>query len=144
MCWDQIPDEGDLRRLLTGKATKLESQFRLTYTMILNLLRVEELKASYPSLSLHLSQERKRNRTFPSLWSTSIVLIRLLHLIWLLFIVQETAEREEKSRSLHDILPIKSLFLLIVDPPLNSSSIWWSPRITLRVMLIGVKICANK
>ncbi|EFJ37244.1 hypothetical protein SELMODRAFT_403447 [Selaginella moellendorffii] len=44
MCWDDIPDEGDLRRLLTGKATKLESQFRLTYTMILNLLRVEELK----------------------------------------------------------------------------------------------------
>ncbi|KAG6547499.1 hypothetical protein Mapa_010947 [Marchantia paleacea] len=44
MCWDDIPEEGDLRRLLTGKPTKLESQFRLTYSMILNLLRVEELK----------------------------------------------------------------------------------------------------
>ncbi|KAJ3110298.1 hypothetical protein HDU96_006741 [Phlyctochytrium bullatum] len=30
--------------LLYGKPTKLESQFRLTYTMILNLLRVEALK----------------------------------------------------------------------------------------------------
>ena len=29
-----------------GAATKLESQFRLTYSMILNLLRVEDLKAS--------------------------------------------------------------------------------------------------
>jgi antiviral helicase SKI2 len=44
MCWDDIPEEGDLRRLLTGNPTKLESQFRLTYSMILNLLRVEDLK----------------------------------------------------------------------------------------------------
>jgi superfamily II RNA helicase len=29
-----------------GSATKLESQFRLTYSMILNLLRVEDLKVS--------------------------------------------------------------------------------------------------
>lgn len=46
MCWDDIPEEGDLKRLLTGKPTKLESQFRLTYSMILNLLRVEDLKVS--------------------------------------------------------------------------------------------------
>lgn len=32
--------------MMTGKATKLESQFRLTYSMILNLLRVEDLKVS--------------------------------------------------------------------------------------------------
>lgn len=51
MCWDDIPEEGDLRRLLTGKPTKLESQFRLTYSMILNLLRVEELKVSIFLLS---------------------------------------------------------------------------------------------
>jgi antiviral helicase SKI2 len=38
---DEPPDEGDVRRLLTGRATRLESQFRLTYGMILNLLRVE-------------------------------------------------------------------------------------------------------
>ena len=32
--------------MMTGKATKLESQFRLTYSMILNLLRVEDLKVT--------------------------------------------------------------------------------------------------
>ncbi|GJP39407.1 hypothetical protein CLOM_g23781 [Closterium sp. NIES-68] len=44
-CWDndEVPSEVDLRRVLTGKATKLESQFRLSYAMILNLLRVEDL-----------------------------------------------------------------------------------------------------
>ena len=41
---DDLPDENDVRRLLTGTAMKLESQFRLTYSMILNLLRVEDLK----------------------------------------------------------------------------------------------------
>ncbi|KAI3876137.1 hypothetical protein MKW98_029089 [Papaver atlanticum] len=30
-----------------GSATRLESQFRLTYTMILHLLRVEELKVVF-------------------------------------------------------------------------------------------------
>ena len=39
-----MPDEGEVRKMMTGKATKLESQFRLTYSMILNLLRVEDLK----------------------------------------------------------------------------------------------------
>ena len=43
-CWDSVLPEVDLRRMLTGSATKLESQFRLTYSMILNLLRVEDLK----------------------------------------------------------------------------------------------------
>jgi hypothetical protein len=33
-----------LKSILLGTPTKLESQFRLTYTMILNLLRVEALK----------------------------------------------------------------------------------------------------
>ena len=39
-CWDSVLPEVDLKRMLTGSATKLESQFRLTYSMILNLLRV--------------------------------------------------------------------------------------------------------
>lgn len=43
-CWDSLLPEIDLKRMLTGSATKLESQFRLTYSMILNLLRVEDLK----------------------------------------------------------------------------------------------------
>lgn len=33
----------DLHRMMLGKPTKLESRFRLTYNMILNLLRVEAL-----------------------------------------------------------------------------------------------------
>ncbi|OVA17687.1 Helicase [Macleaya cordata] len=44
MCRDEIPEERDLKRVIVGNATRLESQFRLTYTMILHLLRVEELK----------------------------------------------------------------------------------------------------
>ncbi|EOA26057.1 hypothetical protein CARUB_v10019475mg [Capsella rubella] len=44
MCRDEVPDESDLRRIIVGSATRLESQFRLTYIMILHLLRVEELK----------------------------------------------------------------------------------------------------
>jgi antiviral helicase SKI2 len=45
-CWDDVYEEGELKKLLTGRATKLESQFRLTYSMILNLLQVEDLKVS--------------------------------------------------------------------------------------------------
>lgn len=37
-------DTSTLRHLILGKSTKLSSQFRLTYNMILNLLRVEALK----------------------------------------------------------------------------------------------------
>ncbi|KAJ8458801.1 hypothetical protein OPV22_031727 [Ensete ventricosum] len=44
MCRDEIPEESDLKQIMVGKPTRLESQFRLTYTMILHLLRVEELK----------------------------------------------------------------------------------------------------
>jgi superfamily II RNA helicase len=38
-----MPEEAELRTLITGKATMLESQFRLRYNMIVNLLRVEDL-----------------------------------------------------------------------------------------------------
>ena len=44
MCRDEIPEESALKHVIVGKPTRLESQFRLTYTMILHLLRVEELK----------------------------------------------------------------------------------------------------
>lgn len=37
--------------LAAGAATRLESQFRLTYSMILNLLRVEDLKVCPLSVS---------------------------------------------------------------------------------------------
>ncbi|KAI8347084.1 NUC185 domain-containing protein [Mortierella sp. GBAus27b] len=38
------PEATELNSMILGKATKLESQFRLTYNMILNLLRVEALR----------------------------------------------------------------------------------------------------
>lgn len=44
MCRDEIPKDSDLKHIIVGNATKLKSQFRLTYIMILHLLRVEELK----------------------------------------------------------------------------------------------------
>ncbi|KAL2568339.1 hypothetical protein AAZV13_18G062500 [Glycine max] len=44
MCRDELPEESDLEPVIVGSATRLESQFRLTYIMILHLLRVEELK----------------------------------------------------------------------------------------------------
>jgi len=40
---DTPPPQTILRNMLTGSSTKLQSQFRLTYTMILNLLRVEDM-----------------------------------------------------------------------------------------------------
>ncbi|CAM9457103.1 unnamed protein product [Chrysoparadoxa australica] len=44
-CWglDSIKSLPSLKTMLTGKATMLESQFRLKYNMILNLLRVEDM-----------------------------------------------------------------------------------------------------
>ena len=41
--WNDVPPESTLRTLLTGTASLLTSQFRLTYAMILSLLRVSDL-----------------------------------------------------------------------------------------------------
>ena len=41
---DEAPPAATLRQMILGEPTKLRSQFRLTYNMILNLLRVEALK----------------------------------------------------------------------------------------------------
>ncbi|KAF3939661.1 hypothetical protein ABW19_dt0204916 [Dactylella cylindrospora] len=41
---DEAPPAGILKQMILGEPTKLQSQFRLTYNMILNLLRVEALK----------------------------------------------------------------------------------------------------
>ena len=41
---DEAPPIGALKRMILDDPTKLRSQFRLTYNMILNLLRVEALK----------------------------------------------------------------------------------------------------
>lgn len=41
---DEAPPVARLRQMMLGEPTKLRSQFRLTYNMMLNLLRVEALK----------------------------------------------------------------------------------------------------
>ncbi|KAJ5281701.1 hypothetical protein N7478_007073 [Penicillium angulare] len=41
---DEAPPAASLKKMILGEPTKLRSQFRLTYNMILNLLRVEALK----------------------------------------------------------------------------------------------------
>ncbi|XP_053683863.1 SKI2 subunit of superkiller complex protein [Sabethes cyaneus] len=41
ICKSNVPDENDLKNMILGKPMRLESQFRLTYAMILYLLRVE-------------------------------------------------------------------------------------------------------
>jgi antiviral helicase SKI2 len=44
MAYQQAVDKNSLKQVALGTPTKLSSQFRLTYTMILNLLRIEALK----------------------------------------------------------------------------------------------------
>ncbi|XP_026272227.1 helicase SKI2W [Frankliniella occidentalis] len=44
LCKGEIPKEVDLRNMMKGKPTALQSKFRLTYKMMLNLLRRENLK----------------------------------------------------------------------------------------------------
>ncbi|KAJ8273783.1 hypothetical protein GJAV_G00105480 [Gymnothorax javanicus] len=46
LCKSGVHDMGDLHVMMLGKPTVLQSQFRLTYTMILNLLRVEALQVT--------------------------------------------------------------------------------------------------
>jgi hypothetical protein len=41
--WTDLPSEIGLKTLLTGSATKLTSQFRLTYGMIVNVIRLADL-----------------------------------------------------------------------------------------------------
>lgn len=44
VCKGEIPKEVDLRNMMKGRPTALQSKFRLTYKMMLNLLRRENLK----------------------------------------------------------------------------------------------------
>jgi antiviral helicase SKI2 len=41
---NELPEQTLLKEMMLGKPSKLISQFRLTYNMILNLLRVEALR----------------------------------------------------------------------------------------------------
>lgn len=62
MCRAEIPEERDLKHVIVGSATKLASQFRLTYIMILHLLRVEELRVIKLFFQLFTSEVEKDGR----------------------------------------------------------------------------------
>ncbi|OHS98808.1 DEAD/DEAH box helicase family protein [Tritrichomonas foetus] len=44
MCWGDTPMTEDLRQLMSGKVEALQSQFKLKFNMILNLLRCKDIK----------------------------------------------------------------------------------------------------
>ena len=44
LCKNDVPESSELHSMMLGQPTKLSSQFRVTYSMILNLLRVEHLR----------------------------------------------------------------------------------------------------
>lgn len=44
LCKNEIPDMQDLRDIMLGKAQKLESKFRITYSMILSLMRNKDMR----------------------------------------------------------------------------------------------------
>lgn len=57
---DEAPPVAELNKMILGEPSKLRSQFRLTYNMILNLLRVEALKIEEMikrSFSEHATQQ---------------------------------------------------------------------------------------
>lgn len=64
---DALPDAYSLQTMILGPSTKLESQFRLTFNMILNLIRVESMqvedmmKQSFieDATQRHLPQQRR-------------------------------------------------------------------------------------
>ena len=44
LCKNEVHEISELHSMMQGRPTRLESKFRLTYSMILNLLRVEQLR----------------------------------------------------------------------------------------------------
>ena len=67
---EQPPPIGMLKNMLTGQSTMLKSQFRLTYNMILNLLRVEEMSVESMikrSFSEFATQRALTSKEYPKL-----------------------------------------------------------------------------
>lgn len=57
----QVPDISVIKGLVVGKAERLESQFRLTYNQILNLLRVEDFDP-YEMMSRSFSESSAQKK----------------------------------------------------------------------------------
>jgi antiviral helicase SKI2 len=69
IAWDEVHESGALQTMILGKPTKLESQFRLTYNMMLNLLKMggnfkveDMIKRSFSEASNQKILMRQRDR----------------------------------------------------------------------------------
>ena len=72
---DTPPPQLVLRNMLTGSSTKLQSRFRLTYAMILNLLRVEDMSVEgmiKRSFSEFAAQRALTTNEYPKLLARGI------------------------------------------------------------------------
>lgn len=74
-----------LNEMILGKPTKLESKFRLTYNMILNLLRVEALQVE--DMIKRSFSENKSQKMLP-MHEKSFAEVSLSIVVILLFIMQ--------------------------------------------------------
>uniref|UniRef100_A0A182QLV6 Helicase SKI2W n=1 Tax=Anopheles farauti TaxID=69004 RepID=A0A182QLV6_9DIPT len=63
LCKQNLPTEPELKTMILGKPVRLESQFRLTYAMILYLLRVELV--SVENMMLHSFREFGKRQQIP-------------------------------------------------------------------------------
>mmetsp|Transcript_20332 Transcript_20332/g.30856 ORF Transcript_20332/g.30856 Transcript_20332/m.30856 type:complete len:1480 (+) Transcript_20332:113-4552(+) len=78
---DEPPPVFILRNMLTGSSTKLSSQFRLTYNMILNLLRVEDMTVEgmiKRSFSEFATQRALTTNEYPKLLKRGTKVLALL------------------------------------------------------------------
>jgi hypothetical protein len=78
-----FPQQSVLSYMITGKPGKLASQFRLTYNMILNLLRVETLKVE--EMIKRSFSENASQQLLPDQQERILeVRLKVLHLIYIL------------------------------------------------------------
>lgn len=67
MCKQDVPSVNDLKAMMCGKPQNLQSQFKITYSMVLNLRRVSEsvsiedmMRRSFKELSLMTNQNKRK------------------------------------------------------------------------------------
>ncbi|XP_035772881.1 helicase SKI2W-like [Anopheles albimanus] len=63
ICKNEVPAESELKTMILGKPVRLESQFRLTYAMMLYLLRVELVTVE--NMMLHSFREFGKRQQLP-------------------------------------------------------------------------------
>ncbi|WAR54334.1 hypothetical protein PtB15_3B848 [Puccinia triticina] len=97
ICGNEVPDTVGLHKMILGPSTKLQSQFRLTYNMVLNLLRVEALRVEEMIKSSF--SENAQQRLLPDQQKKILEGEREL----LALPVQETTDAIENIRRYHEV-----------------------------------------